>query len=162
MNKKVKKKRGKRFIKDPKIIAELSRISDENGGLLTPEAIVEAASNPRSPLHKKFEWDDSAAAHAFRLMQARKVLEQTVEFLPGNTGAGYDKPVRIYVSLTPDRELEKGGYRNIITVLRNDSLRSQLLRDALDELERIQSKYEMLSELAEVFVAIRKVRKKVK
>jgi hypothetical protein len=157
-----KKKRNKRIIKDIAVITALNQIYEVNNGILTPEAVVESAENKNSPLHKYFEWDDNAAAHAYRLIQARKVLEMTVAYLPGKTGAGYDKPVRVYVSLSPDRTLEDGGYRDIVTVLKDDNLRSQLLRDALDELERVQSKYEMLTELTEVFIAIRKVRKKIK
>lgn len=43
-------------------------------GRLDPERVVEAARNPKSALHACFEWDDSAAAHAWRIAQARALI----------------------------------------------------------------------------------------
>jgi hypothetical protein len=40
----------------------------------TPEELVRAAKSPRSPVHKLFQWDDKAAAHEHRLMQARVMV----------------------------------------------------------------------------------------
>ena len=47
---------------------------EDGEGRLTPAAVVAAAENPDSPLHPRFEWDDSKAAHAFRLEQARRLI----------------------------------------------------------------------------------------
>lgn len=41
---------------------------------ITPEAIVSEASKKSSPLHRYFEWDDTKAAHAYRLSQARNLV----------------------------------------------------------------------------------------
>ena len=46
----------------------------ERRGRLTPDQVVEAARNPRSPLHGRFEWDDSAAAAKWRIEQARELI----------------------------------------------------------------------------------------
>ena len=46
----------------------------EKKGQLTPDAVVAEAASPDSPLHDKFEWDDSVAAHNHRLYQARKLI----------------------------------------------------------------------------------------
>lgn len=46
----------------------------ENGGRLTPASVVNAARDPSSPLHAHFEWDESKAAHAYRLDQARALI----------------------------------------------------------------------------------------
>lgn len=55
-------------------------------GAFTPEVIISEASNKASPLHKYFEWDDSKAAHAYRLTQARHLvisigIEQEGQFI---------------------------------------------------------------------------------
>lgn len=56
----------------------------------TPEELVRAAKNPRSPVHKLFEWNDRAAAHEHRLVQARVMVNSLqVEIItpkgqPGN------------------------------------------------------------------------------
>ncbi len=57
-------------------IAEaLRRIGkDDPDGLVRPEAVVEAARDEASPLHPYFEWDDTEAAHQYRLVQARKLI----------------------------------------------------------------------------------------
>ena len=53
---------------------ELARISDSQGGELTPAAVVEAATPEASPLHPAFTWDDSQAAVEYRLQQARHLI----------------------------------------------------------------------------------------
>lgn len=40
----------------------------------TPESLVRAAKNARSPVHKLFEWDDAKAAQEHRLIQARVMV----------------------------------------------------------------------------------------
>jgi hypothetical protein len=56
------------------IIAELTRLSVENHGRLTPDNVVDAAQDEASPLHRCFEWDNDAAAHMFRVEQARHLI----------------------------------------------------------------------------------------
>jgi hypothetical protein len=46
----------------------------EVAGGITPELVVADAQSPASPLHSLFEWNDGAAAHQWRLQQARRVL----------------------------------------------------------------------------------------
>lgn len=46
----------------------------EREGTITPDAVVEDARNVASPLHDLFEWDDSKAAHEYRLDQARAII----------------------------------------------------------------------------------------
>lgn len=142
-----------------KIVAELKRIAQENDGVLKAEAVVEAARPPASPLHNSFEWDDNEAAERWRIYQARNLIRVSVEFLnvPGS------EPVKVsaFVSLTPDREQEGGGYRLMINVMSRKESREQLLEDALAELKTFEDKYAGLKELAEVFAASRKARKRI-
>lgn len=60
---------GKRTISAEIVAREFQRLSAT--GDLTSERIVEEASPEDAPLHPTFEWDDSAAAHQYRLQQAR-------------------------------------------------------------------------------------------
>jgi hypothetical protein len=136
------------------IIAELKRIASEHNGVLMPADVVEAARPKDSVLHSRFEWNDSEAAEKYRLWQARYLLNVTVEYI-GSEKEGSD--YRVFVSLTPDRA--DGGYRSIDAVMRNRGSREQLLADALEELDRIQVKYSQLKELAEIFRAIKRVRR---
>jgi hypothetical protein len=132
------------------VVQELYRIQAMYG-LLRPADVIAEASHPDSPLHGYFQWDDGLAAHQWRLQQARQLIRVTVETLP------HDEPhyqVRAFISLTPDRQLDGGGYRVMAQVLAAPSERAQMLTDALDELNRLKVKYFQLSELAGVFAAI--------
>jgi hypothetical protein len=132
------------------VVSELRRIQALNGGLLRPSDIVAEASAPDSPLHHCFNWDDTAAAHQWRLQQARQLIRVVVEVLP------YEEPhyeVRAYVSLMPDRVQQNGGYRVLTEVLASPPQRQQMLAEALQELNRFKVRYHQLSELDAVFRA---------
>ena len=102
---------------------ELERIREENDGLLTVSAIVEAAKDEDSPLHKHFDWDDTHAAEKYREWQARTLIQKckiTVENKP-------DTLIRAYVSVPLDRKA--GGYRAVHEVLDDAVLRESLMRE---------------------------------
>jgi hypothetical protein len=138
------------------VIEELRRIQDSNGGLLRAADVVMEASRPGSPLHDHFNWDDTEAAHQWRLQQARQLIRVSVAYLP------FDEPhyqVRAFVSLTPDRQREQGGYRAMVSVLNAPSERQQLLLDALEELNRLKIKYHNLTELDSIFRGIERAQR---
>lgn len=56
------------------VAAALAVLAAANAGRLTPDQVVEAASDPASPLHDQFEWDDSVAAVEYRRDQARTLI----------------------------------------------------------------------------------------
>jgi hypothetical protein len=137
------------------IVTELKRIALDNGGVLQPEKVVEEARPKTSPLHSNFEWDDSLAGQRYRIWQARQLIRVTVETIDGS-----DETMDVFVSLSPDRKNESGGYRILTEVLTNKERREQMLTDALNELETFRQRYERLKELSIVFKAIKKVRSK--
>ncbi len=105
---------------DSQIIAtELSKLEDRNGRL-TPEAVVEAARSPNSPLHDRFEWDNSKAGDCWRLEQARRLIRYvTVEIEDGDLTV-------TSVAYVHDPSVDDGeqGYRSIKKLKsdRNDAL----------------------------------------
>ena len=135
----------------------MKRIAASNGGVLQPEIVVEKARPKTSPLHSRFTWNDSTAAHEYRIWQARQLIRVSVELIEGITGS-----VDVFVSLSPDRYKDGGGYRVMTEVLSDLELRQQMLVDALNELRVFQQKYSRLKELAEVFRSIRNVKRKIK
>lgn len=137
-----------------KVIAgELRKIARSNRGLLLPQTVVEAARPVRSPLHARFEWDDTEAAEKYRIWQARQLIRVCVELIPG-----VSTPTEVFVSLSEDR-LDGRGYRVVTDVLRDEDMRAQMLEDALSELEIFRLKYRRLKELVAVFDAIDSVNK---
>lgn len=139
-----------------KIREELKRLAKENDGILTAEAVVASAAVPESPLHGSFTWDDTEAANQYRLWQARQLIRVCVEIIPTAPNVG---PVEVFVSLSGDRKEAGGGYRMMSHVLSDKDMRATMLKDAVEEMELFQHRYEQLQELSEVFSAMRKVRK---
>lgn len=131
---------------------EIERLSV--GGVIEPRAVVEAARDPDSVLHDYFEWNDSTAAEAYRIVQARQLLRTFVVHVGEPAVA-----TRAFVSLTSDR-ISGGGYRATIDVLSDDELREQMLQDALEEFQSFEEKYSQVTALAPVFQAARKVKRR--
>ncbi len=65
----------------------------------------------------------------------------------------------VWVSLSKDRPAG-GGYRPLVRVLSHADQRQMLLSDAVRDMEYFRKKYHMLKELAGVFAAMRKIKKK--
>jgi hypothetical protein len=137
---------------ESEIASELERLTRQYGGTLKPQAVVDAARDPASPLHHSFTWDNTEAAESWRRHQARMLIRAVVRYEP----VGEDKvvPYRMFVSLTPDREKEGQGYRLTTSVMADAEQRQQLLADALSEMRSFQRKYRSLNELSKVFDAM--------
>lgn len=132
---------------------ELERIANDNNGVLKPIDIVNEASNKDSVLHSKFEWDDTEAAHQYRLEQARRLIRVVVNIINTNKPDEY----RVWVSLSKDRTNKDGGYKAIASVLVDQDESQMLLDDAKKEMKHFTTKYRMLKELANVINEMNKV-----
>lgn len=114
-------------------------------GILRPQVAVDwAKANPTSDLYRHLEWDNERAGDAYRLVQIRQLIAIHVVNVEGK---------RELISLSIDRVVAGGGYREVDAVIANATWRNIALADALTELERVRLKYEWLEELARVWVA---------
>lgn len=136
---------------------ELELIRSMHGGMLNPVDVVEFSKNKKTALHSAFTCDDTEAAEAHRLWQARQVIRVCVRVV-GDEQKG--PPIRTYVSLYDDRGQD--GYRLLDDVLADDELCEKLLTQALCELRTWQTKYQQLKKLAPVFAAADAVESKTK
>lgn len=136
---------------------ELDAIRKKNGGILQCAKVVEFARDPKTALHGRFEWDDTAAAQEYRLWQARELIRVYVTVLASET-----EPVRAFVSLVSDRVKVGGGYRGIVEVMSDEGLREELLAEALAEAARWKEKWKRLKELVPIFVEIERATKKTR
>ena len=134
------------------IASELERVRKGHRGVLRPVDVVEFARNPKTELHGRFEWDDTKAAHEYRLEQARHVIRFAVECVRDEMDA-----TRTYVSLKGDR----GGnsYRRTVEVLSDAELRAQLLDEAFREMEGWKLRYQRFEELVPIVQAINRAQK---
>lgn len=58
------------------IIKEINKICKEHDGWCNQEQVLDYAKNPDSALHKRFCWDDTEAAHRYRLVQAGEIIRK--------------------------------------------------------------------------------------
>lgn len=118
---------------------------------IKPSEVIDEAKEPSSPLHEFFEWDNTKAAEAYRVEQARHLLAAiTVEYEDVNES----RPVRLFVNMKPQGEGNEREYIPTVAVLSDASMRAQLIRQALGEADAWRKRYEHLNELANVFAAI--------
>lgn len=131
-----------------KIGEALRSITDQSGGKLTPKAVVDAASAKTSVLHRHFEWDDSKAAHQFRLDQARSLI-RSIHVENPDTESGV---VRGFLSI---RDGGKTAYRTVEDVLTSADLQSRILSSAERDLLAFETRYQSLSEVCQLVRAAR-------
>jgi hypothetical protein len=131
---------------------ELQGVARRHGNVLKAEDVVDFARDPRTALHSRFTWDDTLAAHQYRLEQARALIRIVVTVIPG-----HNREFRVFASMQADRVEQGGGYRYMVSILGNKAKRQRFLAEALAEFDRWKEKYEALEELAEVFSARKKI-----
>ena len=126
---------------DPQKIGEaLAVIAQKGGGHLLPAAIVEAARERRSVLHRHFEWDDAVAAQSYRLDQARSLVRAIhCENTDAENGMA-----RAFLSIK-----DKGGtsYRSIDEVLASHDLQQKVLAQAERDLIAFETRFRDLSDV---------------
>lgn len=115
-------------------------------GVLTPEAVVDAATPEDSPLHPHFEWNDGVAGHKFRLVQAREMIRKvrvTVITSPKEP----PKHIRVYHSMTPvggDSDDKLAGarvYRSFEDIRNDPDAMDRLLSQMEREFRALRTKW---------------------
>lgn len=108
-------------------------------GVLLTEELVRVSASPDSPTHRRFEWEDTVAAHKFRLSQAREIIQAVVYKIEGRD---VEPPTRVLCSLFSDRK-NGGGYRNFGDVMGDDvrrrEMRFSIAKDLRDQARRLQA-----------------------
>lgn len=127
-------------------------------GALNPEAVVDAARDKKSALHTHFDWDNSEAAHKYRLLQARNLIRVAVTVIPALS----NEPVKQFVSIRALRGSDQGSYIATTDLLSDDDKYELAKADAIRSLERIKYQYNYIAELQPVWAAIDKVLVQVK
>ena len=133
----------------------LKAIAARDGGLLRPQAVVDAARDEESPLHGAFCWDDTEAARKYRLWQAQDLIRS---FRVKIEEAGQTVEVPVFVGVSSDRThgTADNPYRLTASVKACPDLLAVAVSDALDQLEALRDRYARLKELSDVWEAIDK------
>lgn len=117
------------------------------GDSFSPEAIVEAAKDEDSELHKCFEWDDTKAAQKYREHQARVIVASLV--IITKTSDNETAAARVISSTGVKNE-----YKPTVMLVKVEQEYIDLLARAKRELQAIRNKYKVVEELREIFEAI--------
>jgi hypothetical protein len=119
----------------------------------TPEAFISASKNKKAPTHALFEWDDSAAAREFRLVQARVIVSSLqVEIV---TPTGKVDRVRAYIG-TSDR----GRYSATLEATEEEL--SEAEQRCLAQMRTFRDRWKSLQLAQDVVSAIAQTEQKVR
>jgi len=115
----------------------LAQLQDADN--LTPASVLKEAKDPNSPLHKYFEWDNTAAAEKWRLRQAFELIAavREMDVITSNRKrprqldtSGVKSSRRLY--LCPEN---KKPYKLRMQVVEDDNLRHKQVRKRLGILQ---------------------------
>lgn len=131
-----------------KCFEEIQQIGEE----VKPEQVLDKARNPKTELHKCFDWNDSSAAEKYRLIQARSVINHLI-VIKRDTNDEEKEPIQFRVMLKNERTYGS-GYKQTIVMVKDEDEYKKLLDQAYLELHAFKQKYSCLSELAEILALI--------
>lgn len=115
-------------------------------GALNAENTVEYATDPDSPLHTEFEWDNESAGHEHRLSQARKLII-SIEFTYRDRG-GQRKRLRDFTSVPGPQG--KMVYEPTAEVAEDPLIRRMVMADLRRDWEAFKARYERYAEFFEI------------
>lgn len=122
----------------------LEQIAKANGGVLKPEVVVRIAEDEKNILHSMFEWNESKAAAAYRIDQARRLI-RSVNVVIKTTKTTVET---VGYVRQPEAKSSEQGYVQTTSLLQNkDRCRAVLVA----ELERVVSVLCRARALAKVF-----------
>lgn len=140
--------------------AELEKLADERGGHISPRAVIDAARKPDHQLHPFFEWNDSKAGEAFRLVQASALIREVrLQVVVESSD-----PMRVtlsvqraFYSLPSLRGSEKGSYVAAASI----SDPTELADEVLVQIENLRKKHAALAQLSGVWRAVDEARERI-
>lgn len=134
---------------DAQLVGEtVERLTQRNGGVCPPGALVDEARPDDSPLHPMFEWDDEHAAESWRRQQARLVINNIRVVIEESES---QPPAFHHVKVVDSEGQVREGYADTFTVVSNNDMHRQVLAEAKAQLRGFRRRYESLSELAPVW-----------
>lgn len=117
-------------------------------GSLTPRDVVDESVSPDSPLHHRFEWDDTVAGDRFRLTQASAMIRSAkVRFVEPDSKEA--KEVRAFVSVRETADPERCGYQPTEEVLADPLASAILLRELERAISDLKRRYGHLKDFRE-------------
>ena len=114
-------------------------------GHLTTGIVLDAATDPTSPLHDHFTWDDVEAAHAHRLQQAGSLIRKFKIVRPLPDG----RVIKVHKFTRVD-----DVYRDTREVVTEEGMRDRQRLRIISAIERLRDELAAFDEFADLVAAI--------
>ncbi len=139
----------------------LSKLIDDNDGLINAEIVVKDAKKKSSPYHNYFEWDDTQAAREYRKEQARLLIRSIqIEVKTNLDGESFVRAFHIIDRTTDEKEKERGYAKFEYIQGEPDLYDKFILQKYLAEIRRINKEYSIYQELEPLTVSINEMLEK--
>jgi hypothetical protein len=128
-------------------------IKQKHGGTVSPDAIVEEASDKKHVLHKLFTWDNSVAAHKYRLQEAGSLLraiEITYSELPQQPRRAFE----VTLKKRSGSDSQRTVYATAEEAAADPATHSALIAEAVRTLMAWRSRFRYLQELSHLIEEI--------
>lgn len=122
-------------------------------GCVTAAAVVEKATDEESALHAQFEWDDTDAAHQFRLDQARRLI-RAIEIVPVESPQTPVSAYSIVCRKSEEGETSRKVYTSTTEAMADPVMRDEVLSNAIRDALAFRKRYHALQELSKVFTSM--------
>jgi hypothetical protein len=130
----------------------LETLANQNGGELTPAAVVDYARPKSSPIHDRFTWNDKVAGEKFRILEAAMLIRSVRISFEQDDGAK-SAPMRAWVNIREKYD-EPGTYMPIQRALSSTETSDLILTQAKREADSFRQKYASLAAARKVVEAI--------
>lgn len=151
--------------KQAKSIAPVIFAIQQRDGKATPQAILEEAKDPSSPLHAHFDWNDKTAAEAHRLHTAGRLVRSIVydvKVIEGDpTTVKKYQPMFVHVQ-EEEETAGTSGYVRFTDAFSSKDLRAQIIENARSEFASWLRRYQTLEALTEVIPLAKKIDERLK
>jgi len=120
----------------------------------TENILNEIKKHPNHIIYSKIEWNDKKASDKYRLQQVRNIVNHIeIEIISVSSGKKTNIPVFPTVHIEKNKPNQ---YVDIITVMKDKDMKSQIIDRAKVELDNWCRRYECYIELQNVVKQIRK------
>lgn len=133
-----------------KLATELKRFNGPDG--FKPHQIVDAARNKSSFFHQFFEWDDTKAADAYRVQQARALIA-SVRIIVSDDDPDAMPRARAFYSVSQHRVR---GYHDVEAIRGSSDLQRRLLDQVDRELQQIVDRHLAVRSIAPIIAEARR------
>jgi hypothetical protein len=137
---------------DAQTVGENLEVVSAKHGELSPDVIVEAASNVESPLHHLFEWNDSVAAKGFRHLQAEEI-SQSIVSVRLDAGKPLDESPKFLRVISKPRESR--NMSDVAVAASRSHSKIEQINSAMFELKKWYERFECTKGLSSMLDALR-------